>query len=202
MSWRLEFYRRVGQPPLSLEESDTAFAHFEHLTRSTSPTDGPEREEVLYQRIDRETGTEADVMGGAEAGSEGSAEGTVRYFFSYLPDSEGEEDPGRPDFPYERTPLELGVPFFQSEAVARQAVETAVDACAALDLLALDPQMEQEIPGRPDAEVLVRSYTTYNRDVEDTLAFVRSRSRTVAIGVLVVLAVIILWMTLALIGRR
>lgn len=184
MSWRLEFYRRVGQGPLSREETDSVLGRFESLTRSTAPGEAPDQEEVLYQRSDPEAG--------------------VEYYFSFFdfPDPEGDEDPGRPDFPYERTPLELGVPFFQSEAAVREAAEITVEVGTALDLLVLDPQMEQEFPGRPDLEALVRSYSTYNRDVEETLAFVRRRGRTVAIAVLVVLTVIILWMALALIGRR
>lgn len=187
VSWRLEFYRRVGQPWLILDAVDAAFEAIGGFTRVPAlgeeravPGEGEAPPEVVFQY----TGPDA--------------RGEFEFGYLVVP---AEEDPGRADFPFEAMPFELRVPFFQAEAAARQAVEAAQRVAAALDLLVLDPQVEQETPASPDGEALIRSYTVYNRDVEETLEYVSRRGRVIAKGVLVILAAAIVWLALALISR-
>lgn len=187
MSWRLEYYRRVGQPWLTLEEVDAALSRVGGLTRVPAggdevepPREGDAPQEVVHRFSDPQA--------------------HIEFEFGYLVVTP-EEDPGRADFPFEAMPFELRVPFFQQEAAARRAVESGMQVAEALDLLVLDPQVEQETPGRPDAEALIRSYTLYNRDVEETLEYVSRRGRVIAKGVLVILVIAILWLALAILSR-
>lgn len=191
LSWRLEFYRRVGQAWLTLGDVDAALQAIGGFTRVpdaetevAAPREGEPPREVVYR-------FEAP-------GSAGASE--VEFEFGYLVVTP-EEDPGRADFPFEAMPFELRIPFFQGEPAASRGIDAGMHVAEALDLLVLDPQVEQETPGRPDRETLIRSYTVYNRDVEETLAYVTRRGRTIAKGVLVILVIAIAWLTLALLSR-
>jgi len=169
MSWNLFFYRPVGQPELIIEEVDPLFARLPRFTRIPSREEDPlARGEVAFHYQNPISNTAFD--------------------FTFLtPEEDAEEEPGRADFPYEETPLQLHLHFMQSPELAQEAMPIAAEVCQALHLLVLDPQSEQEIPLPPNVDALIRSYNSFNQTVQETVEHVQQRSRrymTIALALL------------------
>jgi hypothetical protein len=109
------------------------------------------------------------------------------------PPTDTEENPGRADFPFEITPLELRVGYLERTEDADAAMEAAAQVSRELGLLVLDPQSGQEIPVPPDAESLRRSYAAHRADVADSLAYLRQFRRKLLVrSLLIFLAALVL----------
>lgn len=185
MGWRLYFYRRVGEPELPREEVDAYFAARPGYSRVAAPEDeeGPDAP-ANYRLQDAEAG--------------------LTLTFAYDPEvAEGEEAPGRADFPYEETPLALDMDYCQPDTARQLAIREVEAAASALGLLVQDPQLGPEEPSRPDSGALERSYTQYSEEVAQTIAYLRNRRRRlVLIGAALLLAGFLLLLLSALgIGR-
>lgn len=165
MGWRLYFFRRVGEPELTLDDVDRCFANRPGYERDPARLDTPEADGVTRFRL-------ADASTGL----------TLCFYFAPLPVDE-EEAQGRADFPYEDTLLELDMDYCQAAGAVDLALREVEVVAAALGVLVQDPQSGPEIPSRPDRGALERSYAHYSHDVAQTIAYLRSRRRNLmAIG--------------------
>src|SRR4051812_44505447 len=101
--FQLVFYRRVGDAPLRLDEVDAAMAAHPGLSRhSETATDPPDEVHFIRQ--------------GPGAGSE--------FEFRFKsPDPDADESPGRADFPFEVTPLDLRIGYLERAEDAEAAME-------------------------------------------------------------------------------
>jgi len=181
MGWRLYFFRRVGEPYLTLEEVDRYFMGRPGYERDPALLENPEVEGVTHFRL-------ADASTGL----------TLNFSFDPLPVDE-EESQGRADFPYEDTPLELDMDYCQPAEAVDLALREVDAVAAALGVLVQDPQLGPEVPCRPDRAALERSYAHYSQDVAQTIAYLRSRRRNLlAIGGALLLAGLLLLLLSAL----
>ena len=160
MGWRLYFYRRVGEPALTLAEVDEYFSACSGYSREPERDEAPEGESLTHFRF-------AD----ADAG--------LVLNFSFEPwFSDEEEPPGRADFPYEETPLALDMDYCQPDAALKVALREVEAVAQTLGLLVQDPQLGPEEPSRPDRSSLERSYAHFSAEVAQTIAYLRQRRRT------------------------
>ena len=104
--FHLLFYRRVGEAPLRLEDLERVMAGLPAFTRDSQPAEA-ESQEVRFLH----EGTEAE--GGFE-------------FRFKAPSPDAEESPGRADFPFEVTPLELRMAYLQRREDAEAAMEMPI----------------------------------------------------------------------------
>jgi len=167
VSWKLVFYRRVGQPELRVDEVAAVLSGMPGLERLPAQTDD-----------------------GATVFRYRSADSGVEYAYALETPEEAE---GRADFPYEDAGLTLLVDYFQPRETAEAAVGSAARVSEALDLLVLNPQAEQEVPSRVDAGALVRAYVEQQQELQQTLDHLRQRrNRMAAIGLALLLAGLLL----------
>jgi hypothetical protein len=170
MTWTVLLYRRVGQPPLTLEGVEGALAD----------RPGYERQELEgIVRFERRHGDAGIALEFTQPG--------------ILPD-----DPGSADFPYEETPLALLVERGSPDDPGGDLAGLLADAaalCAELDVLTLAPQSAQEVPLPPDGAALLRGYEHFLQDVAETRAHIRRSSRrymTIALALLVLSGILFL----------
>ncbi len=184
MGWILEFYRRVGQTELVIEELDPFFARQPRFTREPQREVDPLAEhEVCFFYVNPISRVE------------------FAFTFQTPPEAE-EEDLGRADFSFEATALRLELPLLQHPETAQEAIPIVEEICLQLDVLVRDPQREQELPARPDAAVLIRSYLGWNQEAQETLAYLEDRrARYLRTALALVGAVVILGILLLLGGR-
>jgi len=184
MGWRLYFFRRVGEPELTLEDVDRYFLAHPGYTREPASGEAADSEEVIrYRYLDPDT--------------------TLTLSFCFDPAPVEEEPPGRADFPYEDTPLELDMDYCQPAAAVDAALQEIEAATIALAVLVQDPQLGPEIPTRPDHGALERSYARYSQEVAQTIAYLRGRRRNLLlIGGALLLAGLLLLVLSALSAGR
>ena len=166
--FQLLFYRRVGQPPLTLDEVDAALRGMPGFRRQPAEPGEP----ALYLH-------------------EGPA-GEVGFALSFEGPVDGEEDPGRADFPYEVTPLTLQWFSDVPPPSPGAALSVVAALCRELDLLVLDPQLGQEIPGPPDVDALMRSYAAHSEAIAETLEYMRGFRRRLLVRAALILACAVL----------
>jgi hypothetical protein len=184
MSWQLSFYRRVGQPELIIEELDPVFERAPRFTRVPPREEDPQAELEVRFRYENPISQ-------------------VSFEFSFQSPSESDEEaPGRADFPFEETTLVLRLPLERSAETAQEAIPVAIELCQQLNLFPLDLQDGQELPGRPDAEALIRSYLDYCRGVEETIDFLhRRRKQMASSGCFLFLIVLLILLALSFFRR-
>jgi hypothetical protein len=161
MSWTLLFFRRVGEPELIIEEVDSLFDRLPRFRRLPSREVDPAAEgEVLFRYENPITNITFD-------------------FAFQTPEALPEEEasPGQVDFPYELTPLELRLSSHLPAEAAQEAMPVAAEVCQQLGLLALDPQIEQQVPGPPDVDALIRSFVDHSQSVRETIMHLVERRR-------------------------
>jgi hypothetical protein len=171
VSWRLRFYRRVGQEPLTLDEVRPFFAREGGEEEAGTSLTAPDTEAVRFPFEVPESGGE--------------------YAFQFVPG--GEVAPPDLDFPYEETDLFLVIDPLQEPAVAKAAVETARRLCETLRLLAADLQRDAPFPALPDPEALAASYAAYSEDIALTIQAAgrqRRRFMLIALGLIVAYVVV------------
>lgn len=185
MGWRLYFYRRVGEPELTLAETDAHFTSRPGYSRHSAEEEAPGAGGLTNYRLrDEETG--------------------LTLTFAFDPgDPEAEASPGRADFPFEETPLALDMDYCQPEPARPVALREVEAAVTGLGLLVQDPQLGPEEPVRLDLPALARSYAQYSAEVAQTIAYLRNRRRTlVLIGAALLFAGMLLFLLSALgVGR-
>jgi hypothetical protein len=172
MSWSLLFFRRVGEPLLSLEETRRVFSRLPRF-EEVPPREGQSDLTFAYHNPTSD----------------------VRFDFLFdcrLAERDPEADPGEVDFPFEVMPLRLRLGYEKPAEIAREALPVAGELAQSFDLLVLDPQSDQELPAEPDVEQLIRSYNTYAQDVAATMDYIRDRSRKmVLIGFTILLGALL-----------
>jgi plasmid stabilization system protein ParE len=175
----------VGEPELTREETDAYFAARPAYRHVSAPDEEDGASALANYRLQDE-----------EAG--------LTLTFAYDPEvAEGEDTPGRADFPYEETPLELDVDYCQPDTARQAAIREVEAVVSALGLLVQDPQLGSEEPSRLDPGALERSYTRSSEEVAQTITYLRNRRRKlVLIGAALLLAGFLLLLLSALgIGR-
>ena len=183
VSWTLLFYRPAGEPDLLIEEVDALFERLPRFTREPPRDEDPLAEKPVDFRY-------RNPISGAE----------FRFTFESpaeddLPDAGAESGPPE-------TPLRLEVDYLQPAVAAQEAMPVAAEVCQHLSLLALDPQEEQDAPGPPHVDALIRSYVGRQRDVQETLVHVEGRRRRyVMVGCALLLLALLLWVLGAGWGR-
>jgi hypothetical protein len=161
MSWTLFFFRRTGDGELTVEEVDALFERLPRVSRiPPREEDPPAAGEVVYPYHNPIT--------------------DVRFEFSFQCEGDGQadaEDPGRIDFPYEETPLQMRLEYLAPAQTAQEAMPVAAEVCQHLRLLAFDAQSGAEIPAPPNVDALIRSYVGTRQEVAETLEFLHTHRR-------------------------